>query len=63
MRVRSLLAGELFDPVFQHSPVAAQFSSLGMVDSAWLHKFKASFGAGSVQGGGPADSAGKILHL
>ena len=57
MRVRSLLEAELFDPVFDCAPLAAQFSSLGRLDGAWLTEFETSFSAGSTQEGDPAAPA------
>ena len=57
MRVRSLLEAELFEPLFHRAPLAAQFSSLGLISGEWLTEFRTSFSAGCIQGGGPAASA------
>lgn len=36
MSLRSVLAKEKFDPIFDGSPVFCQFSSLGSLDAKWL---------------------------
>ena len=47
MRVRDLLSREDFSPEFRHTPLVAQFSSMGSINLKWLEELQHSFSQGS----------------
>ena len=47
MRVRDLLGREDFSPEFCHTPLVAQFSSMGSINPKWLEELQHSFSQGS----------------